>query len=187
MQWALSSDQIDMAIICKEAAGSFIKYDDNFEIVAPVVKNSDVFLLKEHNPKTIGVIQNRNYQTELVNQYYKNSKAVPLINSALMYVLENNTVEGVVIDSIKALSLKGKKVSTTTDGEYNTYVLVVNRSFKNTELYNRFIKLYNESVQELDDEKILKKELERYTGNVLSKEDMGEIKEWKLKFLQLNQ
>lgn len=38
MQWALSSEQIDMAIICKEAAKKFIEYDKNFEIVDTVVQ-----------------------------------------------------------------------------------------------------------------------------------------------------
>lgn len=185
MQWALSSDQIDMAIICKEAANSFVKYDENFEIVAPLVKNSDVFLLKKDNPKTIGVTQNRTYQNELVSKYYKKAKPVPLINNALMYALENNTVEGVAIDVIKSLSLNGKKLSTTSKGEYDTYVLVVNKKFKTTDLYIEFINLYNESVLELENEKTLKKELEVYTDKKLSNKEMEEIKEWKLKFLQI--
>lgn len=174
-----------MAIICKEAAETFVKYDENFEIVSPVVKNSDIFLLKNNKPKTIGVTQNRNYQKDLVQDYYNYAKPVSLIQNALVYALENNTVEGIVIDGIKALSLSGKKVSTTINGEYDTYLLVVNKDFKDTDLYLEFEKLYNESVLELYEEKVFKKELEIYTEKKLSSEEMGEIKEWKLKFLQI--
>ncbi len=47
MQWALSSENIDMAIICKDAADKFLKRDDNFINMGPLVKNSDVILLKD--------------------------------------------------------------------------------------------------------------------------------------------
>nr|WP_297134248.1 ABC transporter substrate-binding (seleno)protein SaoB [Terrisporobacter sp.] len=174
-----------MAIICKEAAESFIKYDNNFEVVAPLVKNSDVFILNNDTPKTIGITQNREYQKELVEKYYGKSKYVSLIGSALMYTLENNTVEGVVIDAIKALSSDKNKLSTTSKGEYDTYVLVVNKKFMKSDLYHEFTKLYNSSVIELEDEKILKKALEEYIDRLITDKEMEEIKGWKLKFLQI--
>ncbi|MDO7204725.1 hypothetical protein Q5M85_11745 [Paraclostridium bifermentans] len=80
MQWALSSEQIDMAIICKEAAKKFVEYDENFEIVDTVVQNSDVFLVKNENIKKVGVTQNRNYQIDLVKEYYESAKEVPFIS-----------------------------------------------------------------------------------------------------------
>lgn len=187
MQWALSSEEIDMAIICKEAAKKFIQYDENFEIVCPVVKNSDVFILKNENPESIGITQNRNYQIDLVNKYYKKSKPIPLINSALIYALENNNVEGVLVDAIRTLNLEGEKYSTTENGDYDTYVIVVNKSFKDTSLYEKFVDLYNESVKEISNNKILKKELERYTDKKLTNKDMGDIEKWKLEFLQIKQ
>lgn len=185
MQWALSSDQIDMAIICKEAASKFVEYDKNFEIVNTLVQNSDVFLLKNTNPQSIGVTQNRNYQIDLVNEYYKQAKVVPFINSGLAYALESNKVDGVIVDGIKSLSLEGKKLSTSTNNDYGTYVLVVNKAFKNSDLYKSFVTLYNKSVKKLQNEKILKKELESYVNMKLSNEEMGEFKSWKLKFLPI--
>lgn len=174
-----------MAIICKEAAESFIKYDNNFEVVAPLVKNSDVFILNNDNPKTIGITQNREYQKKLVEKYYGKSKSISIIGSALMYTLENNTVEGVVIDAIKALSSNKSKVSTSSNGEYDTYVLVANKKFMKSDLYEKFINLYNSSVIELEDEKIFKKALEGYIDRFITDEEMEEIKGWKLKFLQI--
>lgn len=187
MQWALSSDQIDMAIICKEAASKFIEYDENFEIVNTLVENSDVFLVKNENPKSIGVSQNRNYQIDLVNEYYKEAKVVPFINSGLAYALESNKVDGVIVDGIKSLSLEGNKISTSVNKDYGTYVLVVNKKFKKSDLYNEFVDLYNKSVKKLENEKILKKELESYIDMKLSSEEMGEFKSWKLKFLPIKE
>jgi hypothetical protein len=185
MQWALSSDQIDMSIICKEAADKFIKYDKNFEIVDTVVQNSDVFLLKEDNPEKIGFTQNRNYQLDLIKQYYKDSKPIPFISGGLAYALESNKVDGIVVDAIKSLSLEGTKLSTSVNSDYDTYVLVVNKEFKNSKLYEQFIKLYNKSVKELNDKEIFKNELENYTDTKISDKDLGEFKKWKLKFLQI--
>ncbi|MGL5507296.1 MAG: ABC transporter substrate-binding (seleno)protein SaoB, partial [Paraclostridium sp.] len=163
------------------------EYDKNFEIVNTLVQNSDVFLLKNENPKSIGVAQNRNYQIDLVSEYYKEAKAIPFINSGLAYALEGNKVDGVIVDAIKSLSLQGEKISTSTNKDYGTYVLVVNKSFKKTDLYKEFISLYNKSVKKLENEKLLKKELERYIGVNLSNEEMGEFKSWKLKFLPIKE
>lgn len=185
MQWALSSEQIDMAIICKEAAKKFVEYDENFEIVDTVVQNSDVFLVKNENIKKVGVTQNRNYQIDLVKEYYESAKEVPFISGGLAYALESDKVDAIVIDSIKALSLNGKKFSTAINKDYDTYVMVVNKSFKQNKLYTQFIKLYNQSVKELNDENLFKKELEKYTDTEISEEVWGEFKKWNLKFLQI--
>lgn len=187
MQWALSSEEIDMAIICKEAAKSFIKYDNNFEVICSLVKNSDVFLLKKEKPENIGVAQNRNYQIDLVDEYFKDSTPVQFISSALAYALENNNVDGVIIDIVRSLSLEGKKYSTTENRDYDTYVLVANKKFKNTSLFNKFVELYNLSIEDLGNTKTLKRELERYTNRKLTNKDMGDIRKWRLEFLQINQ
>lgn len=187
MQWALSSEEIDMAIICKEATREFIKYDNNFEIVCPLIQNSDVFLFKEEYPKNIGITQNRNYQSELIKRYYKDSEIVPLIGRSLAYALESKLVEGVVIDSMRAIALEGKKIPTTTLGDYNTYVLIVNKKFKGNDTYDEFISLYNQSVEELKSNNNFKKALNEYKDIDISNKDLGEIKSWKLKFLQIKE
>lgn len=109
MQWALSSEEIDIAIICKDAAKQYVNVNSGFEIVGTVVQNSDIFLLSDNNPEKIGVIQNRDYQSELVKKYYKNVEVAPLLGTALAYGLESNLVDGVVIDCIKSIGLEGKE------------------------------------------------------------------------------
>ncbi|MEG0857869.1 MAG: ABC transporter substrate-binding (seleno)protein SaoB [Terrisporobacter sp.] len=185
MQWSLSSDEVDLAIVCKDAAKSFVENNKDFQIVAPLVQNSDVFILNKDKPKTIGITQNKDYQEELIKKYYKNSKAVSLIGSSLMYALENNTVEGVVIDGIKSLSIDKEKIPTSNKNDYDTYVLVANKDFMKSDLFLKFIKLYNNSVKELENKKVFRNELEEYIGKSLTDKDMGDIKDWKLKFLQI--
>lgn len=185
MQWSLSSDEIDLAIICKNAAESFVENNKDFQIVSPLVQNSDVFILNNNKPKNIGITQNKKYQEELVKEYYKNSKAVSLMGSSLVYALEDNTVEGIVIDVIKSLSIDKQKIATSTKRDYDTYVLVANKEFMEKDLFNEFVNLYNSSVQELESEELFKNQLEEYIGKSLTDKDMGDIKDWNLKFLQI--
>ncbi|HCA5936256.1 TPA: hypothetical protein MXT12_001245 [Clostridioides difficile] len=183
MQWALSSEEIDIAIICKDAAKQYVNVNSGFEIVGTVVQNSDIFLLSDNNPEKIGVIQNRDYQSELVKKYYKNVEVAPLLGTTLAYGLESNLVDGVVIDCIKSIGLEGKRKSTTKLGDYDTYVLVVNKEFKKSKAYSDFITLYNKSVDALKNKATFKKVLKEYRN--IRNIDMEEISNWKLKFLKI--
>lgn len=176
---------MDIAIICKDAAKEYIKNDTNFEIVGPVVKNSDIFLIGNDNPKTIGVVQNRNYQYDLVKKHYKDAEVVPLIGTGLGYGLESGLVEGIVVDVMKSLGLKGTRVSTADLFEYESYVLVVNKKFKENDSYRDFIKLYNMAVKELQNKNTFKKALENYKDIKITNSDMEDMVNWKVKFLQI--
>jgi len=178
---------MDMAIICKDAAKEYVKNDANFEIVGPLIKNSDIFLLAPKTPKSIGVTQKRDYQYDLVKKYYKDAEIVPLIGTALGYGLESNLVDAIVIDAMKSLTIKGDKRSTATQGEYESYVLVVNKDFKDTDSYAKFIRFYNEAVKDLENEKVFKKAIENYKGIDISNKEMEEIVNWKVKFLQIEE
>jgi hypothetical protein len=178
---------MDMAIICKDAAEEYIKNDTNFEIIAPVVKNSDIFLMGTDKPKRIGVTQKRDYQYNLVSEYYKDAETVPLIGTALGYGLESNLVDGIVVDIMKSLSLKGEKLSTATNREYESYVLVVSKEFKQNDLYKDFKRLYNEAVYDLEDREVFKKAIENYKNVDISNKEMEEIVNWKVKFLPIKE
>ncbi|NMS89793.1 hypothetical protein HGQ85_07610 [Clostridioides difficile] len=185
MQWALSSEEIDIAIICKDAAKQYVNSTSGFEVVGTVVQNSDIFLLSDNNPKKIGIIQNRNYQSELVKKYYKNVEISPLLGTALAYGLESNLVDGVVMDCIKSIGLEGTRKSTTELSDYDTYVLVVSKKFKRSNVYSDFIKLYNKSVDALNNKSTFKKALKEYKN--IRNIDMEEIRNWKLKFLKIKE
>lgn len=186
MQWSLSSENLDMAIICKEAADKLMKTEsDKFENKGVLVKNSDVILVKNRPIKRIGVIQNRNYQRYLAQMYCPNKEIFPFIGTGIAYALESNKVDAVVIDAFKAIKLKGNKISTADRKEYDTYVLIVNKKFLGTKTYKEFVKLYNRSVEEINMDSIYRKEVESFLGRKISDSDWKEIKSWKIKFPQI--
>lgn len=175
---------MDLAIICKDAASEYVKVDKNFEIVGVLIKNSDLLLKRDRSPQKIGVTQNRNYQKKLANSMYKNAEIVEIISNALPYAIYNDIVDSAILDGVKALGLE-------EDVEYpkietETYVLIVNKSFKKKEAYSAFVKAYNKSVNELRDKAALIDTIEKYKGIELSQKDKDVIKTWNLKFLEIN-
>jgi hypothetical protein len=169
---------MDIAIICEDAAKEFVKNNYEFKIVGSCVKNSYVFILKDNKlPKKIGIAQNRKYQKELVKAKFGSSYQIyPMTATALGYALENNTVDAIILDSLKAWKLKGKKEISNYNKDYITYVMIVNKGFEKEDSYKKFIKHYNESIIELKDEELLKKQLSNYIGTTISDE---EVQDWK--------
>ncbi len=152
-QLALSSDLLDVAIICPSAAATLIEKDNRFEIVGPCVVNSDIFVIKEDKlPQKIGVTQNRVYQHELIREKFgQKIEIVPMITTALPFALERDLVDGIVIDIIRGLALEGEKMTTGFNQDIVSYVLVVRKSFKDDDRYLEFLRLLQESVNELND------------------------------------
>ncbi|WFD11170.1 ABC transporter substrate-binding (seleno)protein SaoB [Tepidibacter hydrothermalis] len=169
---------MDLAIICEDAAEEFIRNNDEFKIVGSCVKNSDVFILKDNKSiKKIGIAQNRKYQQELVKAKFGSSCQVyPMTATALGYALENNTLDAILIDSLKSWKLDGKKEISNYNKDYITYVMVVNKGFEKKDLYKEFINHYNEAIMDLKDEKSLKKQLSNYMNTTILDE---EVRDWK--------
>lgn len=176
---------MDMAIICKDAAREYIKFDKNFEIVATLVQNSDVFLMKNSNPLKIGITQKRNYQRNFIISAYPDSETVELLGTALPYALNRNLVDALVIDKVKAIGLEGVVKEPEVKADVDTYVLIVNKNFKNTQTYANFAVLYNKSVEALQDKDELVKTIEIYKKYNLSNKDMEMVNNWKLKLLPI--
>ncbi len=175
---------MDLAIICKDAASEYVKVDKNFEIVGVLIKNSDLLLKRDRSPQKIGVTQNRNYQKKLANSMYKNAEIVEIISNALPYAIYNDIVDSAILDGVKVLGLEGDVEYPKIETE--TYVLIVNKSFKKKEAYSAFVKAYNKSVNELRDKAALIDTIEKYKGIELSQKDKDVIKTWNLKFLEIN-
>ena len=175
---------MDLAIICKDAASEYVKVDKNFEIVGVLIKNSDLLLKRESVTKKIGITQNRNYQKKLANSMHKNAEIVEIISNALPYAMYNYIVDAAILDGVKVLGLEGDVEYPKIDTE--TYVLIVNKSFKDKEAYKSFVKAYNQSVQALNNKEVLIDTVEKYKGIELSQKDKDVIKTWKLKFLEIS-
>lgn len=166
-EWALSGDRLDMALLCPDAADRLIERDNRYQIIGPVMINSDIIVVHPGiEPQTVGITQNRWYQKELIESAFgPDCRAVPMLSGALPYAYQDNKVDAVVMDIEKALLLKGDYLSTHHDGnDIVTYVLVVRKSFIEDERYKQFLQAFNESVKELTDPVILQKALENYSN-----------------------
>ncbi|CAK7017066.1 MAG: hypothetical protein PEPC_00704 [Peptostreptococcus russellii] len=186
MQWALSSENIDIAIICKEAADKFMNEENkNFVNLGPLVENSDVILLKNKEVKSLGVIQNRDYQKDIAEKYFHGKEIHPFIGTGIAYALEANKVDAIVVDAFKAFKLEGEKIPTADKGSYETYVLIANKDFIKTDTYSDFVKLYNRSVEEISKDIGYRKALNSFFNKKISDDEWKEVKSWKIKFLKI--
>lgn len=176
---------MDMAIICKEAAGEYIKVDKNFEIIGTLVQNSDVFLIRSPKPSKIGITQNRDYQKGLIASTYPQAEAVEIIGSALPYALTSSQVDAVLIDAVKTIGLAGNIKEANVQEAVDTYVLIVDKEFKKTQTYETFVERYNQSAEALQDKKELIKTIEAYKKRDLTNKEMEMVKNWKLKLLPI--
>lgn len=175
-----------MAIVCKEAAKEYLENVEGFQIVSTSMMNSDIFITKTENPKIIGMTQDRDYQIELIKKRFgQDVEIAPMMVSALPYALEKGEVDGIIIDFIKGVHVNGVKESSVIDDDYATYVLISNVDFMKTKEFKNFIKIYNESLQELMmDDRLLKKHFYNYTKTDLEE---GGLEKWKVKLLNITQ
>lgn len=173
-----------MAIICKEAAKSYLENVEGFEVVSQCVKNSDIFVMKKDDPKKIGMTQERKYQKDLIKKRFgEDVEIVPMMVGALPYALENGEVDAIIIDFVKGIHLKGKKEDTVVDGDYTTYVLLARTEFIKTREFKKFLKIYNESLEELmKDQKLLRNHFHDYAKTDLEE---GGLEKWKIKLLPI--
>lgn len=177
-QWALSTDQYDLAIMCPDAAASLIEKDARFEIVSPCLVNSDIVVVKSGlTPRKIGVARNRSHQVQIAAGIFgQKCVTVPLLPAAVPYAYEKNAVDGVVVDALRGFSMAGEKLPAASgSGGHITYVLVVSKSFKEDPRYREFVRLFQESVEELNNQDVLMEEIRIYKNIDFSHE---EVEQW---------
>jgi hypothetical protein len=109
---------LDMAIMCKEAAKDYLENVEDFEVVSNITMNSDIFIIKNNNPKVIGMTQDRDYQIDLIKaRFGKNVEIASMMVNALPYALEKGDVDAIIIDFIKGIHVNGIKEDTVIDGD----------------------------------------------------------------------
>jgi hypothetical protein len=183
-QWALSTNQYDLAVMCPDAAASLIEKDDRFEIISPCLVNSDIVIIKPGIiPKKIGVSQNRSHQIQIVTGLFGEACATAtMLPAALPYAYEKNAVDGVVVDALRGLNLTGDKLpSTNGDSDHTTYVLVVKKDFKVDPRYQEFLRLFEESANELNNPDILAQEIYKYKNIVIPREEVNQWNRLRIK------
>lgn len=182
-QRALSAGLFDFAIMCPDAAHNLIKKDDRFEIVSPLMVNSEIMVVKKGaTPKKIGIAQNRTNQEQMVKEKFgPETIAVPLLLPAIQYVFEKNEVDGVVVDAFKGLSLNGDILAPESD--LVTSFLVARKSLRGDPRFQEIIDLFSQSAEELNHPDILQKAVKEYVGIQFGPEEVEMWNRLRIRFV----
>lgn len=186
-EWALSTDNLDMSVICPDAAERLLDKDPRYTIVGSCRINSDVLVKGNTAPnRVIGITQNRSYQADLVRDYFGPQIEIrPMLGNSLAYALNTGRIDGAVMDIAGALRLEGQKVSLSEKRDTVTYVLVARKDFLPQDVFKDFISKYNQAVQELQDPQSLQRIIEKYAGYPCSGKEASEWKRMNVRYLPL--
>lgn len=185
--WALSTNDLDMAVICPDAAQRLIKKDARYMIVGPCRVNSDVLLLHTaKTPQSLGITQNREYQKDLAQaRFGPDIKIYPMLGNALPYAYREKRIDGAVLDIAGAQRLSGRRESLRRDKDIVTYVLVVRKTFLQEPVIRQFVQCYNQAVTDLEDVQLLQETIEKYAGYACNGKEASEWKKMNVRNLPL--
>lgn len=177
-EWALSTDALDMAVMCPDSAQGLIEKNPRFRVIGPCVLNSDVLVVRPGvDAAKIGITQKRHYQEKLVEERFRGACTIcPMLSAGLPYAYVRSIVDGIVVDVLKAFSVDGKRLSAREGKDLVTYVLVLRKGFENSPVYKRFMAAWAVALIELGDVAALKGEIEAYKGVRWTDR---ELEEWK--------
>lgn len=182
-QWALSSGDLDIAIMCPDAAAALVEKDARYQIVSECTVNTDIIVLRPGaNPNTIGIAHNRTYQADIVRTLL-GCEPVNILSAGIPYAYEKQAVDGVVVDALKGLALPGER-RPSFDGNVNrlTSVLVARKDFISDPRYTYFIGLYREAVNELNCPDILRAQIRSIKGLEIKQEDWELWNRFRIRF-----
>lgn len=183
-QWMMSSEPVDAAVMCPNAARTLVEKDARYAVVGPCLINADVRVVRPENasPK-VAVMQNRGYQADaLQGAGVPLSDLAPMIPSGIPYALEKGFVGSGVVDVLTALRLAGGRESLSS-ADVTTYVLVVRRSFREGPEWAEFARLYDECVEELTSDPT--EAIRGFRNLELKREDFALWKKLRVAFLKL--
>ena len=181
-QWAFSAEELDIAVMCPDAAAELVKKDSRYQIIGGCTMNTDILVWRAGSaPKMVGVAQNRPYQRALVQECFADAETASVLVAGLPYAYEKGLVDGVVVDVLKSLTLEGHKTGPGIDRL--TSVLVMSRAFKDGPRYEPFMAMYAQTIEELNQPEILRRQLSKIKGIDLRQEDMDSWKQFRIRFL----
>lgn len=177
-QTALAAEQIDLAVLCPDAADELIGKDERFRVVGAVAANTDVAIVRGQAPSRVGVTQNRVYQEQVVSDLFgATTESAPMLTDSLPYALERASVQGLVTDFLRARQIEGTRFSSAMqDGSDRvTYVLVTTDEFAQDPRYDASISAFDLAAEKLGDPRVLREQVESFTGVAMTD---GEVSEW---------
>lgn len=152
-QWALSSDEIDMAFYCNNMALHLVNTNDRFVIYGPVIMNSEVIAFEGDiaSKQTLGIGQKRGHIQKLTQEAYPKIEVIREMNpEVLPYSLENKEIDAIVIDVTKAVLLPKFSFLPIAKHDYISYCLIVRKDLINTKAFEDFVAIYNQAADELN-------------------------------------
>lgn len=142
-----------MGFYCPDAAEILTDEDDQFEIYGTAVQNGEVLVYQEQNQdsiRSVGYIKGREQLTALAKQKWPDiSEYCALSPHALNYSLEDQQIDGAIMDVIRAGDMESCDYKALSDTNYDSYVLVVRRDMEDKEAFKKFLTAYNKAAQEL--------------------------------------
>ena len=179
-QYALGSGNLDLAIMCPDAAKVLVEKDERFEIVGPVLVNADIFVIRSggEKPSAVGISQKREYQRQMVAERFGDRcEAISMLHAAVPFAFAKHEVDAVVVDITRAYNLPGDFYPGGGNGrDQATAVLVVKKTVKNDQQYRLFLREYQDAVQEMAEPAKLLRLLQNYASENIS---IGDVNVWK--------
>ena len=176
-QFALSTGEVDVAIMCPDAVMSLLARDEGFEVLGVVVYDGNVLVKRPNSPSELSVIGYMNHRTEqlriLKDNFGEDVTYQSMVPGALGYALENGVIDAAMLDVVTALKM-GYPMQSISEGEPSS-LMAVRADLIGTPELNEFIERYNKTVSSLNDEDLVRL-LENYVGTEYERK---EIDLWK--------
>ena len=137
-----------------------ISLEKNTEFInlGSAIKNSDIIVKNKKNPKMIAYEGKKKYQKKLIQKY---TVKYPVKANSIPILLERDVVGAAILDGVKAITIDGDYEEIQQN--YTTYNMVVRKAVIETKEFKEFIEKYNEVVDELNNEKLYRNEVEIYS------------------------
>lgn len=147
----MSSNDLDLGILCPRAGKALIEKDPNFIIYGDLIKNGEGILYKKKGEvKKLAFGNGRIEQLEIIyNIFGRNIWITSGAVNTLPYLLEKKEVDGIVTDYGRYEKLKDKYKYILPKKDFVSHVLVINKKFLRDKRFIKFIKNYNDYVEEI--------------------------------------
>ncbi|WP_031483264.1 ABC transporter substrate-binding (seleno)protein SaoB [Maridesulfovibrio frigidus] len=177
-QWAMSSQSVDLALMCPDSAGALVAKDARFNIIGPILYNSEVLVSRlDTKILSVGVAQGRTRLEPILKEALGEEISVsPMLPTSLPYAYKKKVVDAVVVDFFTALNMPGQITRLAQQKNENlSYVLVIRKDLQITPLYSRIIKAFENAATKMSNSTELQAAVLKYKKTTLNDE---EVKLW---------
>lgn len=162
-QMALGAGEVDMAVLCSDAAAALINNDPHYQEIGTWIAGSDVLVSRAGQPvRTAAFASGRNYQEAMIRATLGDDCVLqPLMPSAIAYALERGEIDAGIMDAVKARQLPdGFAIQPLAEHSANRYVLVAHGDIIDTAAFAAFMEAWKQSAADLQDPQVLETAVE---------------------------